>query len=68
LGFILEKFFIKNHEGLKWDQYFSRSKYDMDKGHMVIKGFGKIRLNSIWVIYVLASGLAEKNKRWYKII
>ena len=34
----------------------------MDKGHMVIKGFGKIRLNSIWVIYVLASSLAEKIK------
>ena len=34
----------------------------MDIGHMVIKGFGKDVLNSIWVIYVLVSSLAEKIK------
>ena len=62
IGIYFGEVFIKNHKGLKWEQYFSRSKYDMDIGHMVIKGFGKIRLNSIWVIYVLASGLAEKIK------
>ena len=35
----------------------------MDIGHMVIKGFGKDVLNSIWIIYVLASGLAKKTKK-----
>ena len=30
---------------------------------MVIKGFGKDALNSIWVIYILASGLAKKTKK-----
>ena len=30
---------------------------------MVIKGFGKNMLNSIWVIYILASGLAKKTKK-----
>ena len=63
IGIYFGEVFIKNHEGLKWEQYFSRSKYDMDIGHMVIKGFGKVRLNSIWVIYVLASGLAKKTKK-----
>lgn len=40
--------FIKNHEGLKWEQYLTRSKYHMDKGHMVIKGFGKGLLNRVY--------------------
>ena len=62
IGIYFGEVFIKNHKGLKWEQYLTRSKYHMDKGHMVIKGFGKIRLNSIWVIYVLASSLAEKIK------
>ena len=63
IGIYFGEVFIKNHKGLKWEQYLTRSKYHMDKGHMVIKGFGKIRLNSIWVIYVLASGLAKKTKK-----
>ena len=63
IGIYFGEVFIKNHEGLKWEQYFSRSKYDMDIGHMVIKGFGKDVLNSIWIIYVLASGLAKKTKK-----
>ena len=63
IGIYFGEVFIKNHEGLKWEQYFSRGKYDMDKGHIVIKGFGKTRLNSIWIIYILASGLAKKTKK-----
>ena len=63
IGIYFGEVFIKNHKGLKWEQYFSRSKYDMDIGHMVIKGFGKDVLNSIWIIYVLASGLAKKTKK-----
>ena len=60
IGIYFGEVFIKNHEGLKWEQYFSRSKYDMDKGHMVIKGFGKTRLNSIWKLYIIANCLADK--------
>ena len=64
IGIYFGEVFIKNHEGLKWEQYFSRSKYDMNIEHMVIKGFGKDALNSsIWVIYILASGLAKKTKK-----
>ena len=63
IGIYFGEVFIKNHEGLKWEQYLTRSKYDMDIGHMVIKGFGKDVLNSIWIIYVLASGLAKKTKK-----
>ena len=63
IGIYFGEVFIKNHEGLKWEQYITRSKYDMDIGHMVIKGFGKDALNSIWVIYILASGLAKKTKK-----
>ena len=63
IGIYFGEVFIKNHKGLKWEQYLTRSKYHMDKGHMVIKGFGKDVLNSIWIIYVLASGLAKKTKK-----
>ena len=46
IGIYFGEVFIKNHKGLKWEQYLTRSKYHMDKGHMVIKGFGKGLLNS----------------------
>ena len=32
----------------------------MDKGHMVIKGFGKGLLNSIWSLYITANRLSKK--------
>ena len=60
IGIYFGEVVIKNHEGLKWEQYFSRSKYDMDIGHMVIKGFGKTRLNSIQKLYIIANCLADK--------
>ena len=62
IGIYFGEVFIKNHEGLKWEQYFSRSKYHMDKGHMVIKGFGKGLLNSIWSLYITAKRLARKEE------
>ena len=34
----------------------------MDKGHMVIKGFGKDVLNSIWSLYITAKRLARKEE------
>ena len=60
IGIYFGEVFIKNHEGLKWEQYLTRSKYHMDKGHMVIKGFGKDMLNSIWRLYIIANSLAGK--------
>ena len=60
IGIYFGEVFIKNHKGLKWEQYLTRSKYDMDIGHMVIKGFGKTRLNSIWKLYIIANCLADK--------
>ena len=60
IGIYFGEVFIKNHKGLKWEQYLTRSKYHMDKGHMVIKGFGKGLLNSIWSLYITANRLSKK--------
>lgn len=63
IGIYFGEVFIKNNPNLKWEQYFSRIKNDNDNGHMVIKGFGKQNLNSIWVLYILGLELAEGIKK-----
>ncbi|MCX6148033.1 MAG: hypothetical protein NTW25_12430 [Candidatus Kapabacteria bacterium] len=53
IGIYFGEVFIKNHSNLKWEQYFSKIKNDNNQGHMVIKGFGKVCLNPLNVIYVV---------------
>jgi len=53
IGIYFGEVFIKNHTNLKWEQFFSKIKNDSDHGHMVIKGFGKDRLNPLRVSYII---------------
>lgn len=60
-GIYFGEVFINTHKGLKWEQYFSKVKKDIDNGHMVIK-FSNDQLNPIWLLYILGLGLADKTK------
>lgn len=58
-GIYLGEVFIKNHNHLKWEQFFSKIKNDTDYGHMVIKGFGKDRLNALRVAYIIGLKMVD---------
>ncbi len=53
--------FIKEHSDLKWQQYFSKIKKDINHGHVVIK-LKKMELNPVWLIYILGGKLADKER------
>lgn len=59
VGIYFGEVFIKNQTGLKWEQFFSKIKNDSDHGHMVIKGFGKDRLNPLRVAYIIGSKMID---------
>ncbi|MCO5249782.1 MAG: hypothetical protein M9887_12635 [Chitinophagales bacterium] len=59
VGIYFGEVFIKNHSNLKWEQFFSKIKNDSDHGHMVIKGFGKDRLNPLRIVYIIGSKMAD---------
>jgi hypothetical protein len=60
-GIYFGEVFIKEHKNLKWKQYFSKIKKDVNNGHVIIKF--KIReLNPIWILYILGLGLGDKTK------
>lgn len=60
-GIYFGEVFIKEYPNLKWEQYFSRIKRDIDNGHMIVK-LKKNDLNPIWVLYIVGLGLADKTK------
>lgn len=62
-GIYFGETFIKNYRNLKWEQYFSKIKNDANQGHMVIKGFGKLELNPIRVVYITGSSMADKKEK-----
>jgi hypothetical protein len=61
VGIYFGEVFIHNYRELKWEQYFSKIKNDNNNGHIVIKGFGKLELNPIWVVYIVGSKIAGGN-------
>lgn len=62
IGIYFGEVFVNTHKQLKWEQYFSKNKKDVDNGHMVIPKFGKLELNPILVTLSIAWGLARKTK------
>jgi hypothetical protein len=62
VGIYFGEVFIKEHKNLKWKQYFSKIKRDINNGHMVISNFGKMELNPILVILSVGWGFARKTK------
>jgi hypothetical protein len=62
VGIYFGEVFLHNFSGLKWEQFFSKIKNDNNNGHMVIKGTGKIPLNPIWKMYIIALQFADYNE------
>lgn len=59
--------FINENKGLKWQQYFSKNKKDVNHGHVVIKLKNK-ELNPVWLLYILGGKSVEKEKGNYDAI
>jgi hypothetical protein len=57
IGIYFGEVFIKTYS-LQWKQLFTR-KDDVDNGHIVIEGFGKLVLNPIWLLRIQASKIAD---------
>lgn len=62
IGIYFGEIFIKKYKNLKWRQYFSKIKKDVNNGHMVIPNFGKLELNPILVVLSIGWGFARKTK------
>ena len=62
IGIYFGETFINNFQNLKWEQHYSKIKNDSNQGHMVIKGFGKLELNPIRVVYITGSSMADKKE------
>ena len=61
-GIYFGEVFIHTHKDLRWEQYFSKIKKDVDNGHMVIPNFGKLELNPILVVFGVGRALADRTK------
>ncbi|TWP30227.1 hypothetical protein ETU09_01525 [Apibacter muscae] len=61
-GIYFGEVFIRNHSGLKWEQYFSTSKNkDIDHGNMVIP-LKKSNLSPVNILFVLGYGLVDGSR------
>jgi hypothetical protein len=60
IGIYFGEVFMHIYPNLKWQQYFSKSKRDINNGHMVIPKFGKMELNPILVMLSVGWGIAKK--------
>lgn len=61
VGMYLSQVFLNNHSALKWAQPFG-SKRDVDYGQPVLAGFGRVFLNPVRILIVLAYGVKSKTK------
>lgn len=61
IGIYFGEVFINNHTGMYWKQYYSKSKIEVDNGHMVIQ-FKKDNMNPVWLLYILGLKLATKSE------
>jgi hypothetical protein len=59
VGIYFGDVFIHTHTDLRWVQYFSKIKNDVNHGHMVIKSFGPKELNPIRTMYIVGLEVAE---------
>ena len=57
----LSQVFLKNNEALFWGQHLAR-KNDVDYGHAVLRGFGKLHFNPIRMAIALAYGIAHERR------
>lgn len=65
-GIYFGEVFIKEHKNLKWEQYFSKTKKDVNNGHVVIR-LKKRELNPIWLLYILGLGLVDKTNDEHRL-
>ena len=61
VGIYFGEVFINTYQGLKWEQYFSKIKKDIDNGHLVID-LKKDSINPVWLLYIFGLGVAKKTK------
>ena len=61
IGMYLSQVFLKNNPSLKWSQPLDDKKF-VFYGQPVLTGFGKVELNPVDVMVVLARGLADQTK------
>jgi hypothetical protein len=61
-GIYFGEVFINTYPGLKWEQSISKIRKDANRGHMVIKGFGRKELNPLRTMYVIGTGLATNQE------
>lgn len=59
MGIYFGEVFIKNNQGLKWVQFFTKRKQHIDQGHIIIP-LKKDNLNPIWVMLVIGFKFAKK--------
>lgn len=58
VGMYLSQVLLKNNETLFWDQHLAR-KDDVDYGHAVLRGFGKLHFNPVRMAIALAYGIVH---------
>ncbi|TPG35400.1 hypothetical protein [Flavobacterium pectinovorum] len=61
IGIYFGEVFIKEYPNLKWEQYFSKRKKDLNHGHVIIK-LKILELNPIWLLYIIGMGIIDKSK------
>lgn len=61
VGIYFGETYINTYKNLKWQQYFSKIKRDVNNGHVIIK-LKKDDINPVWLLYILGLGLADKTK------
>jgi hypothetical protein len=59
-GIYFGEVYLHNYSHLKWEQFLTSRKNHSSLGHMVLKGFGKLELNPLRVVYITGSSMVDK--------